>query len=188
MQKIIQFSTLVFIFGAFFIINETIQHNYASALLNLTGNDINWQTRNYAQFNQTSEDLRIDVNTVDQNEIYNRMYTVANFSGGDSNPVLNFTYATNATEGNPRFIFESITNISENDASDNSPFLQYKSLPENVPKKFATVDLGNTLGYFTNRTIELPSHIVNSTSEYRFYIITNGTTIANLELKNATIS
>lgn len=187
MQKIIKFSTLVIVFAAFLIIQEAMNNEYAFAVINLTGSDINWDTRNYAKLNQTGNDLRIDVDVVNNETIYNRMFMISNFSGSDTNPVLRLTYATNATVGNPQFVFETRTNLTEDDQTNKSPFLQYDNLSK-IPQKINSIDLGNTLGYLTIRNYELPIDIVNSTSEFRFYIISTGTTMADLTVKNGTIS
>jgi hypothetical protein len=130
----------------------------------------------------------MNVDTSNNDTIYNRIYTVSNFTGNDINPILKLTYATNATTGNPQFVFEARTNLTESKQPMDSPFAQFGAISSNESQSINSVDLGNTLGYLTIRSYELPTDIVNETSEFRFYVITNGSTIADFTLKNATIS
>ena len=119
---------------------------------------------------------------------YNRAFTIINTSEFHNNPVLKLTYATNASNGNPHFVFEMRSNqtiSNQSNLSDGN--ILSNEIKFSQPTQFiGSVELGNTLGYPTTRGYQLP-HIPSNSTEVRFYIITSEPTVALLSLKNATI-
>jgi hypothetical protein len=156
--------------------------------LNLLSDSQIWKTVNSAKLNKTQSLLNVTVETNDKQTVYNRAFTIINTSEFHNNPILKLTYATNASIGNPHFVFE----MRSNQTISNQSSLSYDNILSNElkisqPTVFiGSVELGNTLGYPTTRSYQLPNIPSNST-EVRFYIITSEPTFASLSLKNATI-
>lgn len=129
----------------------------------------------------------MSVETFNKDTVYNRIYTNANISESFSSPVVELLFATNSSEGNPKFIFEIRSNISESGSVNSIPFLQFLFPSTENSTSASSIDLGNTQGNETIRKYALPKEITGDENEIRFYIISNGPTSANLLIKNASI-
>ena len=119
--------------------------------LNLLSDSQIWKTVNSAKLNKTQSLLFVTVETNNKQTEYNRAFTIINTSEFHNNPVLKLTYATNASNGNPHFVFEMRSNqtiSNQSNLSDGN--ILSNEIKFSQPTQFiGSVELGNTLGYPT---------------------------------------
>jgi hypothetical protein len=188
MTKLFYLLTVFAVVIVFLIINQQDgDYTFGFINLDLLNNTVIWDTHNFANLDNTNGIMNMTLDTSNNDTIYNRIYTFKNISESVSPLVLQLTYSTNSTIGNPQFVFELRTNKTNIDTNADSPFIQYSEIDRADTPIINSIDLGNTLGYQTVRSYQLPSEISNSANEIRFYIISDENTSANLILKNATI-
>lgn len=155
--------------------------------VDLLEDSVRWDTANNAELDRTGGFLNMTV-TVDNNNNnetnYNRIFTTTNLTGFQPSPMLNLTYSTNSTQGDPKFIFE----VRGYDTLSNQSTGMYWQRA--LPNYLGSIDLGNTLGDFSTRSYEMPFIASDSSSNHEiiFYIITNEPTNASMVISNATIS
>lgn len=181
---------LIFLLAFTFVMTITTVNNSESIsgnnTVNLVNDSVIWDTRNYATFDRMNGSLNLAVDLNKNETIYNRIYAILDVPDSTSPHILDLSYITNSSQGNPRFIVETRVNNTGPLPNYSSSFLQYYDFYNEKPS-IHSIDVGNTLGYLTNRTYELPHEISNTTTEIRFYIITNEPSTANFVIKNATI-
>lgn len=158
-----------------------------SAVIDLLDEQYEWDTVNNARLNNTDDGLQVDVKTSLNEPVYNRIYTYINLSNFNSAPIMNLTYLTNSTQGDPVFFFEIRSNKTI-DSTSYLPLSQHLQEDPNSSQTTYSFELGNTLGYQTTREYTLPNDNLTSNAELRFYVLTTEPTIATLVLKNGTIS
>ncbi|CAN5807901.1 hypothetical protein BH23THE1_BH23THE1_26250 [soil metagenome] len=159
----------------------SLELEYTTDLLDIS--NINWSKSANIQLNNLGDRLEnFTLHTIDNNTSYDRITTLIPFESLDSIPFLYLSYATNSSTGNPTFIVEIRKAIQETNKN-----LELELLEVNNQEYLWSENLGNTLGYFTARILQLPPEINNSDIQIRFYIISHIPTDAYIKFGNSTI-